>query len=204
MNKYELADFVRQGLIAQGKLPGGPTTPPADVERGAHYPDVPPMLPGESASEYTDRLTGADGTGRRPYDHERYRQCSIGYHNECSERRETVVSGGCECPCHVDRNEGPQAGVTMTDEAATLGRLYFLPSHTAKIVMATVRNMVLMRATLGATPDDSEEPPDHMPFEKVKDLIAEARPHYSRPGDWFTVDVLKVGKLDKFVAGMPS
>lgn len=203
MNKDELIGFVRQGLIAQGKLPGGLKPPPVDVERGIHYPDVPQTLPGESAEQYTDRLTGADGTGRRPYDHERHRQCSIGYHNECSERLETIVSGGCECPCHIDRDEGPQAGIAMTDAAARLGRLYYLPSQTARIVMATVRSTVLMRAILAETQDESEEPPDYLSFEKVKDVIADARPHYSRPGDWFTVDALRLGGLDKYVQGMP-
>ena len=204
MNKHELADFVRQSLIEQGKLPGGSKTPPVDVERGAHYPDVPPTLPGESAGEYTDRLTGADGTDRCPYDHARNRQCSIGYHNECSERHKMIVSGGCECPCHIDRDEGPQAGVTMTDAAAILGRLYFLPAHTAKIVIGAVRGAVLEQSIMGAAPDDSDEPDDLMPFEGVKDRIEAIRPHYSRPGDWFTVDVLKIAKLDKFVQGMPQ
>lgn len=64
------------------------------------YPKGPPMLPGEDADAYTNRLTGADGTNRRPYDHARNRQCSIGWHEECSD-----PSGeSCECPCH---REGP-------------------------------------------------------------------------------------------------
>lgn len=203
MTKDELVDFVREGLAAQSKLPGGPKAPPADVERGIHYPDVPPMLDGEQSGPYTDRLTGADGTGRRPYDHARNRQCSIGYHDECSERHEVTTSGSCQCPCHIDRAEGSQAGVTMTEAAALLGRLYYLPSHTAKIVMDAVRAPVLMRATIGEPPDDSDEQPDRLTFEEVKDLIEQARPHYSRPGDWFTVDVLKIAKLDKFVTGIP-
>lgn len=192
MTKDELVEFVRAGLVAQGKLPGGPKAPLADVERGIHYPDVPPVLPGEDAGQYTDRLTGADGTGRRPYDHDRNRQCSIGYHNECSERHEMIVSGGCQCPCHVDRNEGPQAGITMTEAAARLGRLYFLPAQTAKIVMGAVRVAV--------------EPPAQAPvdFEAVKDVIEGIRPHYSRPGDLFTVDVLKIAELDALVRGIPD
>lgn len=202
MTKDELIDFVRRGLVAQGKLPGGPT-PPADVERGLHYPDAAPSLPDEDDAAYTDRLTGADGTGRRPYDHNRHRQCSVGYHFACSERREMIVSGGCECPCHIDLNEGPQAGVTASEHAATLGRLYYLPTHTAKIVMGTVRAGVMQHAILGAAPDDSNEPDDLMSFEDVKDVIERARPHYSRPGDGFTTDVLKIAGLDKFVRGMP-
>ncbi len=47
--------------------------------------------------KYTDWCTGADGTGKQPYQRQRNRQCSIGYHEECSH-----ASGGpCGCPCHV-------------------------------------------------------------------------------------------------------
>jgi hypothetical protein len=67
-------------------------TPPAD-DRQRWYPGMPPALPDETDEQYTDRLTGADRTGRVPYDHHRNRQCSIGWHNECT-------GGGCECPCH--------------------------------------------------------------------------------------------------------
>jgi hypothetical protein len=68
----------------------------AGVLRGRYYPEMPPAFPGETDDEYTDRLTGADQTDRRPYDHKRFRQCSIGYHKEC-----TDPSGEyCKCPCH--------------------------------------------------------------------------------------------------------
>jgi hypothetical protein len=60
------------------------------------HPEMPPMLPGESVDQYTDRLTGADGTGRVPYDHHRNRQCSIGWHEECSD----PAGEWCKCPCH--------------------------------------------------------------------------------------------------------
>ena len=53
-------------------------------------------LPGETDAQYTDRLTGADKTGRRPYAEHRLRQCSIGYHDECSDPTGEI----CECPCH--------------------------------------------------------------------------------------------------------
>ena len=66
---------------------------------GRYYPGMPPMLPGETGEQYTDRLTGADKTGRVPYDHKRNRQCSIGYHDECSDPDGEV----CQCPCHTDR-----------------------------------------------------------------------------------------------------
>lgn len=41
------------------------------VEHGSWYPGLPPALPGETDAQYTDRLTGADRTGRVPYDHRR-------------------------------------------------------------------------------------------------------------------------------------
>ena len=66
------------------------------------YPQMPPKLDGETAEAYTNRLTGADGTNRRPCNHRRGRQCSIGYHNECSDR---TNSGQCECPCHEWKRE---------------------------------------------------------------------------------------------------
>jgi hypothetical protein len=59
-------------------------------------PLMPPPLPSESDAEYTDRLTGADGTDRVPYKERRFRQCSIGYHDECSDPQ----GAECQCPCH--------------------------------------------------------------------------------------------------------
>ena len=58
--------------------------------------DMPPQIEGETDAQYTDRLSGADGTGRKPYKERRLRQCSIGWHDECSDPR----GEKCECPCH--------------------------------------------------------------------------------------------------------
>lgn len=68
-----------------------------ETTRSRWFPEMPPALPGESDDAYTDRLTGADGTGRVPYDHRRNRQCSLGYHDECSD----PAGESCECPCHT-------------------------------------------------------------------------------------------------------
>jgi hypothetical protein len=57
---------------------------------------MPPMLPGETPEQYTNRLTGADGTNRVPYQEKRFRQCSIGHHDECSDHE----GKECQCPCH--------------------------------------------------------------------------------------------------------
>ena len=67
------------------------------IERGRWFPQQPPQLDGESDDAYTGRLTGADGAGRIPYDHARNRQCSIGWHNECSD----PAGQTCQCPCHT-------------------------------------------------------------------------------------------------------
>jgi hypothetical protein len=64
---------------------------------------MPPKLKGETADQYTDRLTGADKTNRVPYKERRNRQCSIGYHDECSDPK----GGQCQCPCH--KMEGCEA-----------------------------------------------------------------------------------------------
>jgi len=74
-------------------------TPTEQIQRGRWYPNRPPALPGESDDQYTDRLTGADGTNRSPYDHRRNRQCSIGWHAECSDPDGET----CECPCHPEQ-----------------------------------------------------------------------------------------------------
>jgi hypothetical protein len=71
--------------------------------KGRHYPEMPPRYVDETMDQYTDRLCGADKTGRVPYDHKRYRQCSIGWHDECSAARNGDIGpGGCECPHHTD------------------------------------------------------------------------------------------------------
>lgn len=71
------------------------------IERGRWYPEMPPALPGEDDDHYTDRLVGCYGPELRPYDHRRNRQCSIGWHEECSERH-TAGARRCQCPCHEE------------------------------------------------------------------------------------------------------
>lgn len=92
------------------------------TEVGRWYPAMPPALPDETDDQYTDRLTGADGTGRVPYDHKRYRQCSLSYHEECSRLR--TGDEGCQCPCHdeiqqlVDELPVDWLGTGSSSEAA--------------------------------------------------------------------------------------
>lgn len=72
--------------------------PDEAVVRAKWYPDMPPKLDGETDYQYTDRLTGADKTDRVPYDHSRRRQCSIGWHGECSD----FDGADCKCPHHTE------------------------------------------------------------------------------------------------------
>lgn len=57
-------------------------------------PDLPPEV---GPNDYTDYCTGADGTKKQPYPKRRNRQCSIGYHTECTDPKGDT----CGCPCHV-------------------------------------------------------------------------------------------------------
>lgn len=69
--------------------------------KGRHYPNMPPLLDNESSDHYSDRLIGCYGDDQMPYDHVRNRQCSIGWHNECSERGiPDSEHRRCQCPCH--------------------------------------------------------------------------------------------------------
>lgn len=58
--------------------------------------EMPTPAEGEDVPEYTDWCTGADGTRKQPYQRPRNRQCSIGYHGECSDPK----GENCGCPCH--------------------------------------------------------------------------------------------------------
>jgi hypothetical protein len=105
-------------------------TDTTEVERGRWYPAPAPALEGETDDTYTNRLLGSDGTDRCPYDHPRNRQCSIGYHMECSAR----IGGGCGCPCHFD--VGVPADADVNAEAASqIAALYDLPDTTGRRVM---------------------------------------------------------------------
>lgn len=72
---------------------GGPV-----VEKGAWYPEMPPRLDDETDVRYLERLRGHAGRDLNPYDHKRFRHCSVGMHNLCSD----PAGETCECPCHRD------------------------------------------------------------------------------------------------------
>lgn len=67
---------------------------------GRWYPNLPPKKLDETDAEYTNRLLGIGHP--YPYDHERNRHCSIGWHDSCSNRD----GEKCECPCHSGSGDG--------------------------------------------------------------------------------------------------
>jgi hypothetical protein len=100
----------------------------SQVKLGKWYPQMPPMLPGgEGNAAYTDRLTGADRSGRRPYDHPRNRQCSIGYHRECSDADGLT----CHCPCHRE-HANRAALVAEWNLAHPVGTVVSFPAGTGE------------------------------------------------------------------------
>jgi hypothetical protein len=100
-----------------------PTITAEHAERARWYPNRPPKLPNETDAQYTDRLTGADGAGRSPYDHDRNRQCSIGWHSECSD----PLGASCFCPCH-DERVNAEYRVDQWNEANPVGTRVYLPA----------------------------------------------------------------------------
>ena len=100
--------------------------------KGRWYPAPPPGLPDEGDA-YTDRLTGADRKNNRPYDHARNRQCSIGWHRECTDPDGLT----CQCPCHKDQHEATRPLAPVLAAAGfRLAELYDLPDATGWRVMA--------------------------------------------------------------------
>jgi len=107
------------------------------VTKGRWYPAPPPALDGEDDDAYTDRLTGARGEDLYPYDHPRNRQCSIGWHSECTDPEGLR----CKCPHHYDGEGLEPAGDPLEDAATALSRCYDLPlrSSLAVLLKAEVR-----------------------------------------------------------------
>jgi hypothetical protein len=88
---------------------------------GRWYPNQPPALPNETDDAYTNRLLSGS-----VYDHKRNRQCSIGWHAECSDREH---SGQCECPHHAWARD-PWGLVIQWNAAYPVGTRVVLPLAT--------------------------------------------------------------------------
>lgn len=171
------------------------------VEKGRWYPAPPPALPGETDDTYTDRLIGVRGEELRPYDHHRLRQCSIGWHSECSRHRDR--DSACRCPCHGDPDVLAARGRIAfgvdpawaldicgeVDQAAAglLARLYDLPLPTAQRVVH-----------LAARAVDADE------IESLEELAALLGRHYrSVIGDGFAIDVAWALEIHDHLEGCP-
>jgi hypothetical protein len=102
-----------------------------EIIKARWYPSPAPGLDGENADAYTSRLTGALGAELCPYDHARYRQCSIGYHTECSDPE----GERCKCPHHEDAAPGVLSA-SLHSGALRLAALYDLPEASGLRVMA--------------------------------------------------------------------
>jgi hypothetical protein len=148
------------------------------VEQSRWYPSPPPALDGETDDAYTDRLTGADRTGRVPYDHRRNRQCSIGWHRECTD----PAGEACKCPCHTDSLPMPLAvqDAVLIAGARRLADLYDLPEVTGHRVMLIAREQAERRRGL----------PDATLRGGIAVALAEA--YRSRTGSGFLEDVVGV------------
>lgn len=104
------------------------------TERGTWYPTLPPSLPGETDGSYTNRLLDPS---RAPYNHRRNRQCSIGYHTECSDR----TGATCQCPHHADTGPDAEPASVVVDGANILASLWYLPVTTAQRVVAVAHDI---------------------------------------------------------------
>lgn len=108
------------------------------TERGTWYPTPPPSLPGETDDTYTNRLLDPN---RAPYNHSRKRQCSLGYHTECSDQ----AGATCQCPHHADTVPDAEPAPVVVDGADVLAHLWYLPTTTAQRVMAETHTIAINR-----------------------------------------------------------
>ena len=115
------------------------------------YPDMPPALKGESNDAYTDRLTGADQKKNRPYNHRRNRQCSIGYHDECTD----PAGETCECPCHEPKEIARQKKEDEAELQSTLRDL--IKASRAYLNQNTVTNRGKLRRLIDSAVELTEE-----------------------------------------------
>jgi len=132
----------------------------ATVTRARWFPSQPPMLAGEDIDAYTGRLTGCQGPELVPYDHPRNRQCSIGYHGECSERREPLAASqaelaaasgrSCQCPCHT---EAGRAQLRVDELEELVAALWFWPGGGRGGRMRPEGQRVAVQAILAAHPE---------------------------------------------------
>lgn len=90
-----------------------------------------PIRDGESRESWTERLT------REAAKNGVYRQCSVGWHEECSQRREPGPDCPCNCTCHVAGAdtvpEVPDAAQGAPEAPALSGEAYLRHAQAAAI-----------------------------------------------------------------------
>lgn len=159
------------------------------IEKGRWYPDMPPMLDGEDSNRYTNRLLGAYGDEMRPYDHHRNRQCSTGWHEECSD----PAGEQCKCPCHHDPTAIGLSPVYLRQEKSSVLALASRLTTDKAIPEAVTANAAVLQKWMEAasSTDDRKdrlaalERADHnRDFKRKADddphrLISEAETYYA-------------------------
>lgn len=90
-----------------------------------------PQRDGESRESWTERLT------REAAKSGVYRQCSIGWHAECSQRRKPGPECPCNCTCHTqgatDAPEAPTSAPSAPEAPAATGEQYIRLAQAAAI-----------------------------------------------------------------------
>lgn len=98
-------------------------TPNADWLIWLEEMRLPEQHEGESDDEWTARIHNIG------HDQGRFRQCSIGWHDECSDRG----NGECECPCHrYDKQDLANALRELEGEVAVLRDLVSIEAGTCR------------------------------------------------------------------------
>lgn len=103
------------------------------------YPDPCPRFDNETDDAFTNRLSRHGSTN--PYNHKRFRECSLGYHLTCSCNHGR--NSGCECPHHNEKEYESTADISIELAASTLADLYYLPITTAQqVILASIDSIV--------------------------------------------------------------
>lgn len=160
----------------------------AEVVKGKWYPAPVPSLPEESDVDYTNRMLGLAGK-ESPYDHIRYRECSLGYHRSCTQRavlglrnaftdNKLSYTGKCQCPCHFD-DYSLVAEESLREAVQILSECYDLPNRTGWHIMHTVDLMTGTTTPAGPV--------------RVYSVAARLREEYgSEITHFFAVDVVQI------------
>jgi hypothetical protein len=106
-------------------------TPAVAARSRFNIPETFPQNEGERRESWTERLT------REAAKNGVYRQCSIGWHEECSQRRKPGPECPCNCTCHIDGStdtpEAPEATQSAAQAPAVSGEQYIRLAQAAAL-----------------------------------------------------------------------